>query len=995
MKRICLILSLILFINLFSACGAAPPTETGIPVLDPMRYETLKSRGFELYVGVLYDSAVKPSSDVEYLSRLSQTKNLGLRYFALDVNEEIDYDDFNILFLDDSLLKNQNCESIVRLCMSFAEAGGFVYVENAFLPIYNKLTRSDFEISALEDEPALDEISFPSVPEDMREMQKILSDYLALYSSYDDSLKENRLDYGYSIKKGKGLISLSNFGGEMLSAITLTESGATLFLPDIIPDKLARQNFDLRALKTGVEYYSDSSLSAARIMESAFMAYAARSILGFSLERNLGTYTRPSLSFTLPLDTAVVRKGIQISILSRASNLGLVPSYSIADSSFVENGPFCIFSYLESMDSSGNFVEETLDSSGISGSLLRTEQELLALRPSEGENSETTNEPTLESAACSLSAAYQNADKSPDFLIGNSRGDIMISMGNLGANKRYILGLPVIPKSDKFAELSVTGPSAPVGYDINFDGIMDIICGTGDGRLMWFEGYNGVNYKPRGELLRVSEGGRIIPAIGDINSDRYPDILLSTEEGKLLIYFGEARGGFSEEFYEVDLPGYDNQRLSPFIYDINSDNRSDILLGTEDGFILKLIQNSDGSFSQAGFVESNLKNSFGDYRVYLGSFVSPAVADLNFDGKPDIVAAGVCEDLAISTNSIPTAFLNLIIKAASELRNKGYYVGLRPSLGPYLESQDEVLNIDGFLERVRYRLVYGDAPFGADVFRRQINVINPEQSFSSLAQSKASWISSYRPSEIPSNALALPFYFTYLGRQILLVQNSAESVTDSLFSNLSARYDMPIKLNLDSTDADEVFEVLEQISEFKYKNFYTSLMENQLVFALTAALNFDVKVEGDAPFSGKETELLLIPKLISNEDPLYLENYSRAVGAVMTVSDTLKDKSFGTDADIYYRNGNKLYFSLNRAVRIFVQENANDSGHIAAVNLPCKLERNNSKLEIEFLEPGFKELVYKGNVELVSSGWQKTQRDGYTYFFSDGPKNKLIIKPVD
>lgn len=764
MKKICLFLSLILFLNLFSACGAGPQTETSIPVLDPMRYETLKSRGFELYVGVLFDSAVKPSGDVEYLSHLSQTKNLGLRYFALDVNEEIDYDDFNILFLDDSLLKNPNCENTIRLCMSFAEAGGFVYAENAFLPIYKKLAKSNLEISALKDEPLPEEIYFPSVPEDMREMQEILKDYLSLYSSYDDALKENRLDYGYGIKSGKGLIPLSNYGGGMLSAIAPTKSGATLFLPEIIPDKLARQNFELKALKTGIEYYSDSSLSAARIMESAFMAYAARSILGFSLERNLGTYTRPSLSFTLPLDTAVVRKGIQISLLSRASNLGLVPSYSIADSSFVENGPFCVFSYLDTMDASGNFTEKTLDSSGISGSLLRTEQELLALRPSEGDYNETANESTLESAACSLSAAYQNADNSPDFLIGNSRGDIMISMGTLGANGRYILGLPVIPKSDKFNELSVTGPSAPVGYDINFDGIMDIVCGTGDGRLMWFEGYNGVNYKSRGELLRVSEGGRIIPAIGDINSDIYPDILLSTEEGKLLIYFGEARGGFSEEFYEVDLPGYDNQRLSPLIYDINSDNRSDILLGTEDGFILKLIQNSDGSFSQAGFVESNLKNSFGDYRVYLGSFASPAVADLNFDGKPDIVAAGVCEDLAVPTSSVPTAFLNLIIKAAAELRNKGYYVGLRPSLGPYLESQDEVLNIDGFLERVRYRLVYGDAPFGADVFRRQINVINPEQSFSSLAQSKASWISFLPPSRNPLERSGFAVLFYILGQ---------------------------------------------------------------------------------------------------------------------------------------------------------------------------------------------------------------------------------------
>lgn len=995
MRKICLILSLILLINLFSACGAAPPAEADIPVLDPMRYETLKSRGFVLYAGVLFDSGTKAREDVEYLSRLSQAKNLGLEYFALDINEEISYADFNILFLDDSLLKSPNCEDIIRLCLSFAEAGGFVYAENAFLPVYDKLTGSDFGILPLKEMPSPDETSFPSVPEDMREMQEILSDFLALYASYDDSLKENRLDYGYSIKGGKELVPLSLFGGGMLSAVLTTESGATLFLPDIIPDKSARQNSELRALGTGLEYYSDSSFSAARIMESAFMAYAARSILGFSLERNLGVYTRPSISLTLPLDAATVRKGLQSELISRADRLGLVPSYSVADSSFVENGPFCVLSYLESMDSFCNFTGAGLDSSGISGSKLRTDQGLFMYKPSSPISDETAVTSPTSSSACFLSCTDLNGDNSPDFFFGNGLGDIMISMGSLGVDGRYSISSPFFIKSDRYEELTVAGPSAPIGYDINFDGIIDIVCGTGDGKVLWFEGYNGINFKPRGELLSIAEGGRVIPAIGDINSDRYPDILLSTESGKLLVYFGKPKGGFSEEFYELELPGYDNMRLSPFIYDINSDKLPDVLLGTEDGFVLKLIQNPEGSFSQAGFVESNLKNNFGDYRVYFGSCASPVVTDINFDGKPDIVAAGVCEDVAVPIKSIPTAYQNLIVRSVSELKNKGYYVGLRPSLGAYLSAQDEVLSVDNLLKKMRTRLVYGDSPFGADIFGRQINVLNPEQSFSSLAQSKASWISSYRTSETPSNALALPFYFTQTDRRILLVQNSAESIKDSLFTALSANYDLPLKLNFDNTAAGEVFTVLEQASEFKYENFYTSLMENQLVFALTAAMNFELRAEGDAPVSGKETELLLIPKIISNEDPLYSENYSRAVGAVMTFSDSFKGKSFGTDADIYYCDGNKLYFSLNRAVKIFVQEDDTDSSHIAAANLPCKIEKNASKLEIEFLEPGFKELVYKGEADLLSHGWRRVQKGDYSYFFSDNSSNRLIIRPKD
>ena len=980
--------------NLFSACGAALPSASVVPVLDPTRYETLKSRDFVLYVGVLYDSSVKSSDDVECLSRLKQSKNLGLKHFALDVNDELSLNNFNILFLDDSILKNPGIEGIIRLCVSFAEAGGFVCAENCFLPIYDKLLGSDLKTSPLEEMPASDEIFFPAVTEDMREMQEILNDFFSLYSSYGDSLKENRLDCGYSIKSGKGFIPLSSFAGGMLSAIAPANSGATLFLPDIIPDKQARQNFELKALNTGLEYYSDSSLSAARLMESAFMAYAARSILGFSLERNWGTYTRPSLSFTLPLDTAAVKKSMQTELISRAQKLGLVTSYSISDLSLLESEPVCVLSFLESIDASGNVTEKKYSSSGISGQKLRAGHDVFFIKPDKQSSGAASNALPSESVACSISAAYQNADKSPDFLIGNSQGDIMLAMGNLDGG-RYILGPPVSANSNTFNTLNVPGPSAPIGYDINFDGIMDIVCGTGDGRLVWFEGYNGMNYKPGGELLKVPDEGRVIPAIGDINSDRYPDILLSTENGKLLIYFGEARGGFSEEYSEVDIPGYENRRLAPVIYDINSDNLPDILLGTDDGFILKLIQNPDGSFSQAGFVESNLKNSFGDFRVWIGSCASPAVTDLNFDGKPDLVVAGVSKNLAVPADDIPSAYQNLIIRAAAELVRSGYYVGLRPSLGLYSDASDEVLNINGLFESVKYRIVYGNEPFGADMFGRQINALCPEQSFSSIAQSKASWISSYRPAEIPSNALALPFYFTHLGKQVLPVQNSAEFVKDSLFANLSAKYEIPLKVNPDSADPDEIFELAEQTSEFKYNNFYTSLMENQLVFALTAAMNFDVKVSGDTPLSGNETELLLIPKITSGDNPLLSDSYSRAVGVVMTLSDKLDNITLGTDADIYYRAGNKLYFSLDRAVRIFVQEGSNDPNHIAAVNLPCRIYKNTSDLEIEFLEPGFKELVYKGNAELLSYGWQKTQKGDYTYFFADSSKDRLVIKPSD
>lgn len=994
MKKTSLILILILLTNLFSACGESTAVKNADPVMDPLRYETLKSRGLKLYVGLLYDSAIKKAEDLEYLSRLKQSRNLGLKYFTLDINEEISYEDFNILFLDDSLLKSPGAADIIKKCFSFSEAGGFVYAENAFLPLYDKHSSMSFSVSELKNLPAFDSVSFPSVPEDMEEMQEILSDYLGLYLSYGEALKEERRDCGYVIKNGKSLIPISFFDGGILSAVVPTGSGATLFLPAALPDKLSRQDSDLKTLKTGREYYSDTSLSAARLMEDAFMAFASRSALGFSLERNLGPYTRPSISVSLPLDVPVVRRGAQIDLISRASKLGIVPSYSVADSTYMEGGPFCVFSYLESKKNLIDFVNTELDSNGLSGKRIKSGNELLALRPAKSVPTDVDSRSRLENAACSISCVHFNSDKSPDFLIGSSNGDIKLSMGNLSDEKSYVLGPPFTLKSDKFEELRVPGPSAPTGCDINFDGFLDILCGTGDGRVLWFEGYNGTSFRPRGELLTIPDGGRIIPTTGDLNGDRYPDMLLSTESGRLLIYFGMPRGGFSEEFEEIELPGYCGKRLSPLIYDINGDKRQDILLGTEEGYILKLLQNEDGSFSQAGPIEAEFKNKFGENRVYFGGFVSPAVADLNFDGKPDIVTASAVNNFSVPLDTLSAASLNLIVKSASDLKNKDYYIGLRPTLGSCSETQDEVFRIDNLLKRIKNRVDFGDAPFGIEVFGRQINAFCPERSLSSVVQSKASWLSAYDKPDLPENALALPYYFTRSGRALLLVQNSAEKIEGSDFSRLSAKYELPLKLSLDGTDVDGSFELLEQAAKFKSENFYTSLMENQLVFALNAALNFELSLDGDAPAYSKDSELLLIPKHLSDENPLYSANYSGAVGAVITFSAALGNRNFGTDADIYYKDGNKLYFSLSRAVRIYEQKNDYEQDHLLAVNLPCKIEKRGENLEIVFSEPGFKELVYKGKARVLTQGWSSFEKDGCTYFRSDSSLNRVSLKPI-
>jgi hypothetical protein len=153
--------------------------------------------------------------------------------------------------------------------------------------------------------------------------------------------------------------------------------------------------------------------------------------------------------------------------------------------------------------------------------------------------------------------------------------------------------------------LDVGKGANPAWVDINADGLLDLVIGnygefieTGNvpSGLLYFEN-NGLVHSPSFilkdkdflNLNRFNEISRdFSPAFADIDGDGDQDIIIGDEMGKL--YYGENIAGkgkpfrmnqFVYPFMDIDVGLY----ATPFVYDLNKDGLSDLLIGERNGNI--------------------------------------------------------------------------------------------------------------------------------------------------------------------------------------------------------------------------------------------------------------------------------------------------------------------------------------------------------------------------------------------------------------------------
>lgn len=181
----------------------------------------------------------------------------------------------------------------------------------------------------------------------------------------------------------------------------------------------------------------------------------------------------------------------------------------------------------------------------------------------------------------------------------------------------------VVPISNGFGFVTtgdINGDGKPDLVSANNNDSFDVATNAGNGIFV-----SNATYSVGGQIHSI--------AVADINGDGKPDIILANNNNNTVIIFTNAGGGIlvSNASYSVG-----NNPQEVLAQDINGDGKPDIITADGSGGTLTVLTNAGGTFPVAHtFVVVNA-NSFPQ---------SFAIADINGDGKPDLIAGDQNDDL--------------------------------------------------------------------------------------------------------------------------------------------------------------------------------------------------------------------------------------------------------------------------------------------------------------------------------------------------------------
>jgi len=241
-----------------------------------------------------------------------------------------------------------------------------------------------------------------------------------------------------------------------------------------------------------------------------------------------------------------------------------------------------------------------------------------------------------------VAIADVNGDGNPDLLVGNTglaEGLIGVLLGkgdgtfqpvvtyNSGGSLAYSVAIADV-NGDGKPDLLVAN-CGPIGINacVQGNGVLGVLLGNGDG-----------TFQP---VVTYSSGGffSVALAVADVNRDGKPDVLVANEcgtdssctSGSVSVLLGNGDGTFQVATHSDPINGgLDSLAVS----DINGDGRLDLLVanGGNNNNTGVLLGNGDGTFKPVVFYSSGGNSA-----------LSVVVADVNRDGNPDLLVGNTCD----------------------------------------------------------------------------------------------------------------------------------------------------------------------------------------------------------------------------------------------------------------------------------------------------------------------------------------------------------------
>jgi hypothetical protein len=249
--------------------------------------------------------------------------------------------------------------------------------------------------------------------------------------------------------------------------------------------------------------------------------------------------------------------------------------------------------------------------------------------------------------ALTVVVADVNGDGKPDLIVANANSvniGVLLGNGDGTFQAAVTYGSGGIGDTNSVAVADVDGDGRPDLVTVNVtgssaNGSVGVLLGNGDGTFQ-----KAITYSSGGQ-------GPFAVAIADLNGDGKPDLAVTNcgddcgaADGSVAVLLGNGDGTFQTPVAYDSGGGEPN---SVVVSDVNGDGKPDLLCANNGnvGTVAVLIGNGDGTFQKALTYNSGAAGGGGSAATSL------AVADLNGDGKPDLLVASLAETVGVLINT--------------------------------------------------------------------------------------------------------------------------------------------------------------------------------------------------------------------------------------------------------------------------------------------------------------------------------------------------------